>query len=345
MMTPTDLFIGIDVAKAQVDIAVRPTGETWTTPTDEGGLTALVQRLQPVRPTLIVLEATGGWEIPVAGALATAGLPVAVVNPRQVRAFARATGRLAKTDRLDAQVLAQFAEAVRPAPRPLPDATAQELTALLARRRQLIEMLTAEKHRLSRALPRIQPNIRAHIAWLEKQLARTDEDLTTLVRSSPLWREQDNLLQSTPGVGRVLSTTLLADLPELGTLSRRQIAALVGVAPLNRDSGTLRGKRCIWGGRATVRTALYMGALVATRYNPVLKAFYHRLLAAGKAKKVALVACMRKLLTILNAMLKHRQPWCPERVPRVDGCPVRGYPGSGAPPIAAPAPNTCVAVS
>src|SRR5574341_2220633 len=192
MMNPTDLFIGIDVAKAQVDIAVRPTGETWMSPTDEAGLAALVQRLQPVRPTLIVLEATGGWEIPVAGALAAAGLPVAVVNPRQVRAFAKATGRLAKTDRLDAQVLAQFAEAVRPTPRPLPDATAQELSAILARRRQLIDMLTAEKHRLSHALARVQPDIRAHIAFLEKRLARADDDLASLIRTSPLWREQDD---------------------------------------------------------------------------------------------------------------------------------------------------------
>lgn len=344
-MNQTEFFIGIDVAKAQVDIAVRPTGETWTSPTDEAGLAALVQRLQPVRPTLIVLEATGGWEIPVAGALATAGLPVAVVNPRQVRAFAKATGRLAKTDRLDAQVLAQFAEAVRPTPRPLPDATAQELSAVLARRRQLIEMLTAEKHRLSHALARVQPDIRAHIAWLEKRLARADDDLATLIRTSPLWREQDDLLQSVPGVGPVLATTLLAELPELGTLSRQQVAALVGVAPLNHDSGTFRGKRRIWGGRATVRTALYMGALVATRCNPVLKAFYHRLLAAGKAKKVALVACMRKLLTMLNAMLKHRTPWRGESVNRAQTAHPRGYPSLGELTIVAPEPNACVAVS
>ncbi len=308
-MNAPDVFIGIDVAKARLDIAVRPTGEDWTSPTDEASLTTLVQRLQALHPTLIVLEATGGLELPLAGLLAAAGLPLAVVNPRQVRAFAHATGRLAKTDRLDAQVLAQFAEAVRPVPRPIPDAVSQELTALVTRRRQLIEMLIAEKNRLSRAPARIQPDIRAHIVWLEKRLGRTDEELTTLIRSSPVWREHDTLLQSTPGVGRVLATTLLAELPELGTLSRRQIAALVGVAPLNRDSGLQRGRRCISGGRATVRTVLFMSTLVACRRNPVLKAFYHRLLAAGKAKKVALVACMRKLLTILNAMLKHRCPW------------------------------------
>lgn len=338
-MNHTETFVGIDVAKAQLDIAVRPTGEQWTSPPDDAGLTALVHRLQPVRPTLIVLEATGGWEIPVASALAAAGLPVAVVNPRQVRAFAKATGRLAKTDRLDAQVLAQFAEAVRPAPRPLPDATTQELTALLARRRQLVEMLTAEKHRLGRASARVQPDIQAHLAWLEKRLGRVDDDLATLIRTSPLWREQDDLLQSVPGVGPVLATTLLAELSELGTLTRQQIAALAGVAPLNRDSGTLRGKRCIWGGRATVRAVLYMGALVATRCNPVLKAFYHRLLAAGKAKKVALVACMRKLLTILNAMLKHRTPWRPPCADRAR----TGHPGGseslGGLAIAVPEPT------
>jgi len=341
-MNPTELFIGIDVAKAQLDIAVRPTGETWTSPTDEAGLTALVQRLQPLRPTLIVLEATGGWEIPIAGALATAGLPVAVINPRQVRAFAKATGRLAKTDRLDAQVLARFAEAMRPTPRPLPDALTQELTAVLARRRQLIEMLTAEKHRLSRALARVQPDIRTHIAFLEKRLGRADDELVTLLRSSPLWREHDDLLQSMPGVGPVLATTLLAELPELGTLSRRQIAALVGVAPLNRDSGTLRGTRRIWGGRAPVRTALYMGALVASRCNPILKAFYHRLLAAGNAKKVALVACMRKLLAILNAMLKHRRPWCPDLLTGPRSSPVReSHPAA----LAVPEPTMGVPVS
>jgi transposase len=299
------------VSKQQLDVAVRPRGETWTVAHDEAGLSALVVRLRARAPTLIVLEATGGWEVALAGALATAGLPVAVVNPRQVRDFARSTGTLAKTDRLDAQLLAQFADAVRPEPRPLPDAQAQELTALLQRRRQLVEMLTAEKNRLTFAARRIRPQLQAHIEWLHKQLAQFDDDLRQLVRASPLWREKDDLLRSAPGVGPVLSTTLLAALPELGRLTRQQIAALVGVAPLNRDSGTLRGRRTVWGGRAHVRAVLYMSTLVATRHNPVVAAFYRRLRAAGKAPKLALTACMRKLLTILNAMLKHHTRWAP----------------------------------
>jgi transposase len=269
----------------------------------------LVERLRGLSPTLIVLEATGGLAVPLTSAVAAAGLPVVVVNPRQVRDFAKATGKLAKTDALDAAVLAQFAEAVRPALRPLPDAATQALSALLARRRQLIEMLTAEKNRLGSALPPVRPGIRAHIRWLERRLAALDADLAQAIRESPVWREKDDLLQSVPGVGPVLATTLLASLPELGTLTRQQIAALVGVAPLNRDSGAWRGKRRVWGGRAPVRAALYMSALVATRFNPVLRAFYQRLCAAGKAKKVALTACMRKLLTILNAMLKYRTRW------------------------------------
>jgi transposase len=311
MTLPTASFVGIDVSKQQLDVAVRPRGETWTVAHDEAGLSALVVRLRARAPTLIVLEATGGWEVALAGALATAGLPVAVVNPRQVRDFARSTGTLAKTDRLDAQLLAQFADAVRPEPRPLPDAQAQELTALLQRRRQLVEMLTAEKNRLTFAARRIRPQLQAHIEWLHKQLAQFDDDLRQLVRASPLWREKDDLLRSAPGVGPVLSTTLLAALPELGRLTRQQIAALVGVAPLNRDSGTLRGRRTVWGGRAHVRAVLYMSTLVATRHNPVVAAFYRRLRAAGKAPKLALTACMRKLLTILNAMLKHHTRWAP----------------------------------
>lgn len=310
-MMQTEIFVGIDVSKAQLDIAVRPTDERWSVPHDDAGLDTLVARLQPLKPTIIVVEATGGWEGRVAGALAGAGLAVAVINPRQARAFARATGQLAKTDRLDAQVLARFAEAVRPAPRPLPDAAAQELTTLLTRRRQLVDMLTAEKNRLGHAPGPVRAQIRTHITWLERQITARDTDIRTLIRRSPVWRERDDLLQSAPGVGPVFSTTLVAELPELGTLSRQQIAALVGVAPLNHDSGTLRGTRTCWGGRASVRTVLYMATLVATRCNPVIRACYTRLRAAGKAKKVALVACMRKLLTILNAMLKHRRPWCP----------------------------------
>jgi transposase len=311
MATSTASFVGIDVSKHQLDVAVRPRGETWTVAHDEAGLGALVARLRALAPTLIVLEATGGWEVALAGALAAATLPVAVVNPRQVRDFARSTGTLAKTDRLDAQMLAQFAEAVRPEPRPLPDAQAQELTALLQRRRQLVEMLTAEKNRLPLTSRRIRPQLQTHIEWLHKQLAQFDEDLRQLIRSSPLWREKDDLLRSAPGVGPVLATTLLAALPELGQLTRQQIAALVGVAPLNRDSGTLRGRRTVWGGRAQVRAVLYMSTVVAVRHNPVLIAFYQRLRAAGKAPKLALTACMRKLLTILNAMLKHHSRWAP----------------------------------
>lgn len=308
-MITVSVFVGIDVSKDRLDVALRPSGDRWAVANEEPGLATLVERVRGLSPTLIVLEATGGLEAPLTGALAAAGLPVVVVNPRQVRDFAKATGTLAKTDALDARILAQFAEVIRPALRPLPDAATQALSALLARRRQLIGMRTAEQNRLGPAPPPLRKGIRAHIAWLARQLARTDDDLAQAIRESPVWREKDDLLQSAPGVGPVLATTLVAGLPELGTLSRQQVAALVGVAPLNRDSGTLRGRRRVWGGRAQVRTALYMAALTATRYNPVIRAFYARLCAAGKAKKVALTACMRKLLTILNAMLKHRTPW------------------------------------
>jgi transposase len=308
-MADTLMCGGIDVSKAQLDIALRPTGQGWQVPNEEEGITMLVARLQAVEPTLIVVEATGGMELPVTLALAAAGLPVAVVNPRHTRDFAKATGQLAKTDALDARVLAHFAEAVRPVPRPLPEAHAQELSALLGRRRQLIERLTAEKNRLSAAPVGLRPRIQAHLHWLEHALRDVDTDVARRIRTSPVWRVKDHLLQSVPGVGPVLSHTLVAQLPELGTLTRQRIAALVGVAPFNRDSGTLRGKRTVWGGRAHVRTILYMGTLVAVRFNPVLKTFYARLRAAGTAAKVALTACMRKLLAILNAMLKHQTPW------------------------------------
>jgi transposase len=306
-------YVGIDVSKDQLDIAVRPTGDTWSTANDAPGIIEVAQRWAQLHPKLVVLEATGGLQMPVAGALASAGLPLAMVNPRQVRDFARATGRLAKTDRLDAQVLAHFAEAVRPTPYPLPDTQAQELTALLTRRHQVVEMLTAEKNRLRATRSEaVRQRVQDHIRWLEQELADLDDDLDHTLRDSPLWREKDNLLRSVPGIGQVVSITLLADLPELGTLSRHQIAALVGVAPLNRDSGRLRGKRTVWGGRARVRAALYMAALTASRYNPIIKAFYHRLCGAGKARKVALTACMRKLLIILNSMVKHQQTWTPD---------------------------------
>ncbi len=308
-MSTVPIFVGIDIAKDRLDVAVRPTGDRWAVPNDNAGITTVVTRLRALRPALVVLEATGGLEIPLTGALAAAGLPVVVVNPRQVRDFAKATGKLAKTDALDAAVLAQFAEAVRPALRPLPDAATQALGALLARRRQLIEMRTAEQNRLGSAPPPVRTRIRAHLTWLERELAHLDEELGRAIRESPVWREREDLLQSTPGVGPVLARTLLASLPELGTLNRKQIAALVGVAPLNRDSGTLRGRRTVWGGRGPVRAALYMSALVATRWNPVIRTFYQRLCAAGKAKKVALTACMHKLLLILNAMVKTGTPW------------------------------------
>jgi transposase len=306
-------FIGIDVAKAQLEFACRPSGETGTVANDDEGIRTLVDRGQALSPTLIVLEATGGYETAVVAALAAAGLPVVVANPRQVRDFAKAMGQLAKTDALDAQVLALFAERVQPAPRPLPDDALQALDALLTRRRQLVEMLTAERNRLFVARPPVRRDLQQHIRFLERRLREADDDLHTAVKASPAWRVKADLLQSVPGVGRVVSLTLLAELPELGRLSHKEIAALVGVAPLNRDSGTLRGKRLVYGGRAPVRAVLYMAALVASKCNPVIRAFYQRLRAAGKPAKVALTACMRKLLIILNAIARSEAPWQPER--------------------------------
>jgi transposase len=263
------VFVGIDVSQARLDIAVRP-GASFSVTHEESAIATVVEQLCALSPTLIVLEATGGMEIPLTSALATAGLPVVVVNPRQVRDFAKARGHLAKTDALDAQVLAQFAEMMRPQPRPLPDAEARALTALLTRRRQLVEMLTAEKNRLLSAPSPIRTRLRTHITWLERELQSTNTTLAEAIRQSPVWREKDELLRSVPGVGPVVTSTLLANLPELGTLTHKQIAALVGVAPLNRDSGTLRGRRTVWGGRAQVRAVLYMGAIVAARFNPVI---------------------------------------------------------------------------
>jgi transposase len=305
-----DVVVGIDVAKAGLDVMVRPSGEARQLANAAAGIAELVGWLQMLSPQLIVVEATGGYEAPLVAELLIATLPVAVVNPRQVRDFARATGRLAKTDRLDAQVLAHFGQAVRPTPRPLPDEDAQALAALLERRRQVVAMRTAEENRLGAArVAAVRTRIQAHLAWLDTDLQEIDDDLHRRLRASPLWREQDERLQRVPGIGPIVSLTLLADLPELGRLAHGQIAALVGVAPLNRDSGTLRGRRAVWGGRRAVRTALYMGTLRATRCNPVIRRFYERLLAAGKAKKVALVACMHKLLIILNAMLRHHTSW------------------------------------
>ena len=302
-MERESIYIGIDIAKERVDIAVRPSDRTWSMPYGDDDVDLLVAQLQDLSPTAVVLEATGGIELPLVAALATASLPVVVVNPRQVRDFAKSTGQLAKTDRLDAMVLAHFAEAVRPPIRPLRDAETQVLSAVLARRRQVSSIILAEKNRLSRAIPEVSPRIQAHINWLEQELNDLDSDLRRTVRHSPVWRDKDQLLRSVPGVGDQVSITLLADLPELGTLNRKQIAALVGVAPFSRDSGPHRGKRTVWGGRARVRAALYMGALVASRWNPVIRNFYQRLLAAGKPK--------RKLLTILNVILKNGQSWNP----------------------------------
>jgi transposase len=309
MPPAASVFVGIDVAKAEFVIAIRPSGERWTATNDEEGIQRLVTRLGEAAPVLVVLEATGGYERPVAGALATARLPVVVANPRQVRDFARATGQLAKTDRLDADTLALFAERVRPEPRALPDDSAQALDALLTRRRQILGMVAAERNRLEHAGPAVRRGIVQHIRWLERRLHDVDDDLDRTIQASPVWRAKENLLRSVPGIGPVVSRTLIGDLPELGTLPRKQIAALAGLAPLARDSGTFRGKRLVWGGRASVRAALYMAALVGTRRNPVIRAFYQRLLLAGKPKKVALTACMRKLLTILNAMLRAHTVW------------------------------------
>jgi transposase len=308
-MQPTSLFVGIDVSKEHLDTALRPSGERWTTPNEARGITTLCRRLHKRIPALIVLEATGGLELPLVGVLAAAGLPVVVVNPRQVRDFAKATGRLAKTDTLDAAVLAHFAEAVRPPVRPLPDAETQTLDALLTRRRQLLAMRTAEQNRLGSAPQPVRKELQAHLVWLDRRLASLDDELGRTIRESPVWRAQEDLLTSAPGVGPVLARTLLASVPELGTLNRKQIAALIGVAPLNRDSGTKHGRRRVWGGRASVRAVLYMATVAANRCNPVIKAFYARLRAAGKPTKVALTACMHTLLLILNAMVKHQTPW------------------------------------
>jgi transposase len=304
-------FIGIAVAKAQLEFACRPSGETGAVPNDETGIHTLLVRCRALAATLIVCEATGGYEAALVAALATAELPVVIANPRQVRDFAKATGQLAKTDAIDAQILALFAERVRPAPRPLPDEAVEALDALLTRRRQLVEMLVAERNRRLVARLPVRQDLQQHIRFLERRLRDADADLHTAVKASPLWRVKDDLLQSVPGVGRVVSLTLLAELPELGRLSHKEIAALVGVAPLNRDSGTFRGKRLVYGGRAPVRAVLYMAALVAARRNPVIRAFYERLRTAGKPAKVALTACMRKLLVILNAIARSGTPWQP----------------------------------
>ena len=309
MMSKT--YIGIDVSQLNLDIAVRPGGEQWRTGNDPESISSLVKRFQQLEPALIVVEATGGLENLLVAELSLAHLPVAVVNPRQARDFAKATGRLAKTDQLDADNLAHFAEAVHPEPRQLPDEQTQELAALVTRRRQIVAMLSAERNRL-RTAPRVTAErIAQHIAWLEGELADLDVALNNQIKQSQPWQAKAEVLSSTPGVGPVTTCTLLAELPELGHLNRKQIAALAGVAPLNNDSGQQRGRRTIWGGRAAVRSSLYMATLTAVRHNPVIRTFYERLLQAGKPKKVALTAAMRKLLTILNAMVKNNSLWNP----------------------------------
>ena len=309
--TPT-YYAGIDVAKDRLDVVLRPSGEYMEATNDERGIRSVVRRLRKEDVALAVLEATGGLEQPIAADLALAGVPVAIVNPRQVRDFAKATGKLAKTDRIDAAVLAHFAEAVKPQPRPLADEQVRELWALVLRRRQILAMTTAEANSRARTAPKaVRKRIEAHLRWLRKELARVDGELERAVKESLVWKERAALLMSVPGVGPTLSATLLAELPELEYLERRRLAALVGVAPLNRDSGTLRGIRTVWGGRSGVRTTLYMATLCAVRHNPAIREFYGRLVASGKPKKVALTACMRKLLTILAAILRNRTPWQP----------------------------------
>lgn len=309
MSEQSEPFVGIDVSKDRLDVAASPEDKGLSFNRDECGISSLVTCLTKLQPKLIVLEATGGLEMPVVAALAAACLPVVVVNPRQVRDFAKATGTLAKTDGIDARILSRFGEAVRPKVRPLKSEESQQLSAMLTRRRQVVEMLVAEKNRFSSATQFVRKEIQTHLDWLERHLAEIDAKLNQLIKETPVWREKEELLRSVPGVGPVLCTTLLADLAELGSLNRRQIAALVGVAPFNRDSGLFRGKRCVWGGRAHVRAMLYMGTIAAIRFNPVIKAFHQRLSKTGKAPKVVITACMRKLLTILNAMLKTQTAW------------------------------------
>ena len=304
------IAVGIDVSKDRLDVALRPSGEIFAVERNASGLDRLIERLRQLAPRIVALEATGGFETVAAAALASASLPVVVVNPVQIRAFAKALGQRAKTDPIDAAVIAHFAEATRPEPRPLPDEATRLLADLVARRRQIIEMIGAERQREKRtSMPRLRKSIGRVVGMLEKELAGLDADIDDAVRGSPAWREKEDLLASVPGIGTTIARTLIADLPELGTLSRKQVAALAGLAPFARQSGQWRGRSFIGGGRASVRTALFMGALVAMRHNPVLKGFFERLRAAGKPKMVALIAVARKLLTILNAILRDNRPW------------------------------------
>lgn len=309
MKKTTEIFVGIDISKAWLDVAVHEQTEVFRFSNDDPGILSLVQRLKKLKPVLIVLEPTGGFEMLVVAELTHAGLAAVVVNAKRVRDFARATGRLAKTDKLDAKVLAHFAAAVRPAVRNLKNAEEEQLTALLTRRRQVLDMLTVEKNRLVTVRAKMHADIAAHIHWLSTSLKTLDREIADFITGTPVWKAKDALLQSVPGVGPVTSATLLGLLPELGKLNRQEIAALVGVAPVNKDSGKKHGKRRVYGGRADVRSVLYMAALAAKKFNPVIKKFYERLIKQGKEKKVALTACMRKLLVILNAMMHTNQPW------------------------------------
>lgn len=313
-MAKEAVYVGVDVAKDTLDIAVNNSHETHQFANGHEGITQAIRHIASLQPAGIILEATGRLEMPLAAELQTKGLPVVIINPRQVRDFARATGALAKTDTIDARILALFGLRIKPEVRTLPDKQSREMASLLTRRRQIMEMLIAERNRLTRADKDVQSNIKDHIKWLEEALSDINNDLEHRIQNSPTWHEKNNLLRSVPGIGKVVSTTLLIELPELGTINRRKIAALVGVAPLNRDSGTLRGKRTVWGGRAAMRATLYMAALVATKRNPVIATFYRRLLDAGKVKKAALVACMHKLLTIVNAMMRTKTVWNPELI-------------------------------
>ena len=306
------VYVGVDIAKRTLDVAVSNSSQVRRFSNDDEGIPQVVLYIAAYKPDGIILEATGSMEMPLAAALQSERLPVVIVNPRQVRDFARATGVLAKTDTIDAHMLALFGARIKPEIRPLPDQKARDMGSLLARHRQLIAMITAESNRLLHADGAIRKGIESHIIWLQEALSKVDNDLEQGIRSSDSWREKDNLLKSVPGIGKVVSAVILIELPELGNLNRRKIASLVGVAPLNRDSGTMRGRRTVWGGRPRLRTALYMATLVASRHNPVIAAFYQHLLDAGKAKKVALVACMRKLLTIINAMMRSLSAWQPE---------------------------------
>jgi transposase len=311
-MSDTSVFVGIDVSKDNLDVAVKPGNDAFTVPNTSRGHDELCERLRPLKPKLLVVEATGGMELDAVIALCDAGIVVAIVNPRHVRDFAKACGQLAKTDCIEAAILADFADKIRPEPRPMPSEETRALDALITRRRQLVDMLAVEKNRLTTARKAMKKDILRHIAFLEKAIAQMDKDLQKSVEDSPIWRVNDDILQSVPGVGPTCATTLMAQLPELGMLDRKKIAALVGVAPLNRDSGYKTGRRIIWGGRAPVRAVLYMSTLVATRHNPVIRTHYEHLINQGKLRKVAMTACMRKLLTLLNAMIRDQSRWQPE---------------------------------